>query len=208
MVASRYYCFVERSEYIFITKLNSDPESHIFTGPLIYFRPKWATFPEFLHRQKRLSNSLTYLCSPILKLDLLGSGTTEFHHTKPRYIPRRMRKRPPGGRITSRRMRARTFRSVGRCPACRPGGALWGCLRLGLERVRTRVAGNALPRTHPERKQLSAVHFQGANECFLGNVHFPELAHLFLTRLLLLQQLLLARRVAAVALGRHVLAHG
>jgi hypothetical protein len=53
-----------------------------------------------------------------------------------------------------------------------------------------------------------AVHFQCADKGLLRNIHTTELAHLLLTRLLLIQQLAFARGVAAVAFGRHVFAQG
>ena len=88
-------------------------------------------------------------------------------------------------------------------------GWLWdGC-------VPTPRGGNAvfcenrcLPLLH-RRPGWSAliVHFQGADKGFLRDVDFAELAHLFLARLLLVQQLALAACVAAVAFGGHVFAH-
>ena len=41
----------------------------------------------------------------------------------------------------------------------------------------------------------------------MRNFDLAEFAHLFLTRLLLVEQLALTRNIAAVALGNHVLAH-
>src|SRR5262249_58087737 len=54
----------------------------------------------------------------------------------------------------------------------------------------------------------SHIHLQGGDERLLRDVHLAELAHALLAFLLLLQQLALARGVAAVALGGHVLAEG
>src|SRR6056297_3075827 len=52
------------------------------------------------------------------------------------------------------------------------------------------------------------VHFERANKRLLWDFDTPELAHLLLTGLLLFQQLLFPARVAAVAFGGDVLAHG
>ena len=54
----------------------------------------------------------------------------------------------------------------------------------------------------------SHIHFQRGDEGFLRDVDLAELAHALLAFLLLLQQLALARGVAAVALGGDVLAEG
>src|SRR5207253_721907 len=53
---------------------------------------------------------------------------------------------------------------------------------------------------------LSYVHLQRRDERLLRDVDLAELAHALLAFLLLLQELALARHVAAVALGGHVLA--
>lgn len=58
--------------------------------------------------------------------------------------------------------------------------------------------GSALLIPHPQRGE----------EGFLGDVDLAVGAHPLLAFLLLLQQLLLAGDVAAVAFGGHVLAHG
>jgi hypothetical protein len=50
-------------------------------------------------------------------------------------------------------------------------------------------------------------HPQRGDEGFLGNAYIPILPHPRLALLLLVQQLLLARNVAAIAFRRHVLAH-
>src|SRR5918911_2906661 len=50
------------------------------------------------------------------------------------------------------------------------------------------------------------AHLECGDEGLLRDLDFAELAHLLLARLLLLEQLALARDVAAVALGEHVLA--
>jgi hypothetical protein len=50
------------------------------------------------------------------------------------------------------------------------------------------------------------VDLQHGEEGFLRDFHAPDLLHALLAFLLLLQQLLLARHVAAIALGQHVLA--
>src|SRR4051794_17438123 len=55
-------------------------------------------------------------------------------------------------------------------------------------------------------RALILVHFQGGDERLLRNVHLAELAHLLLARLLLVEQLALARDVAAVAFRGHVFA--
>src|SRR4051794_15593806 len=52
------------------------------------------------------------------------------------------------------------------------------------------------------------IHLQCRDEGFLGNFHLAELAHLLLPLLLLVEQLALARNVAAIAFRGHVLAHG
>src|SRR5438477_986680 len=49
---------------------------------------------------------------------------------------------------------------------------------------------------------------QHGQECLLRNVHLPHALHALLAFLLLLEQLALARDVAAVALGDHVLPQG
>ena len=53
-----------------------------------------------------------------------------------------------------------------------------------------------------------AVHLEGVYEGFLRDIHLAELPHLLFPGLLLVQQLALARRVAAVAFRGHVLAQG
>src|ERR1051325_927005 len=55
-------------------------------------------------------------------------------------------------------------------------------------------------------RSLSAVHLEGGNEGRLRDLHVAHLAHALLALLLLLEKLLLAADVAAVALGQHVLA--
>src|SRR3990167_4691806 len=57
-------------------------------------------------------------------------------------------------------------------------------------------------------RNLLAVALQHGKEGFLRNLDLAELLHALLAFLLLLEQFLLARGVAAVALGQHVLAHG
>src|SRR5688500_3810103 len=52
----------------------------------------------------------------------------------------------------------------------------------------------------------SILHLQYRQECFLRNLDGSYLLHALLARLLLLQQLALARDVTAVALCQHVLA--
>src|SRR3954470_22638334 len=52
----------------------------------------------------------------------------------------------------------------------------------------------------------STIHLQRRDERLLRDVDFPELAHLFLAFLLLLQKLALSRDIAAVALCGDVLA--
>lgn len=59
----------------------------------------------------------------------------------------------------------------------------------------------------PSRSIRSIIHLEGFDKRRLRDFHFAELAHLFLAGLLLFQQLFLARGVAAIALGRHILAH-
>src|SRR6266542_2830461 len=68
--------------------------------------------------------------------------------------------------------------------------------------------------THPHSArpqsdaQRSDVHLQRRDERLLRNLHLAELAHALLAFLLLLQELALARHVAAVAFRGHVLAEG
>src|SRR4051812_17047323 len=50
--------------------------------------------------------------------------------------------------------------------------------------------------------------FENGQKGLLGNFDVADLLHALLSFLLLLEQLALARDVAAVALGRHVLANG
>lgn len=54
---------------------------------------------------------------------------------------------------------------------------------------------------------LSIIHLQRRDKRLLRDVHLAELAHLLLTRFLLVQQFAFPRRVAAVAFRRHVFAH-
>src|SRR5688572_886293 len=54
---------------------------------------------------------------------------------------------------------------------------------------------------------LGLIELQDGEECLLGNLHAADLLHPLLPLLLLLEELALARDVAAVALGDHVLAH-
>src|SRR5208282_1359477 len=54
----------------------------------------------------------------------------------------------------------------------------------------------------------SHIHLQRGDESLLRDVDLAELAHALFTLLLLLQKLALARHVAAVAFGGHVLAEG
>lgn len=58
---------------------------------------------------------------------------------------------------------------------------------------------------HPD---LILIHFQRSDKSFLGDFHLAELAHAFLAGLLLVEQLALAGRIAAVALRGYVLAQG
>src|ERR1700748_3810467 len=58
----------------------------------------------------------------------------------------------------------------------------------------------------PRNDDASAIHLQRGNEGFLRDVDLAELPHLLLAFLLLLQNLALARDVAAVAFGGGVLA--
>src|SRR5690606_17168186 len=60
----------------------------------------------------------------------------------------------------------------------------------------------------PRLRRSLVVHLQNGKEGLLRDFHPTDLLHALLTFLLLLQQLLLARGVAAVALGQHVLAQG
>src|ERR1700691_4912181 len=53
---------------------------------------------------------------------------------------------------------------------------------------------------------LIRVHFKGGDKGFLRDFNLAELAHLLLALLLLVEELALARDVAAIAFGRHVLA--
>ena len=65
-----------------------------------------------------------------------------------------------------------------------------------------------LVKTEENSRNPSPIHLQRRNKRLLRNIHFPELAHLFLTSLLLVQQLPLTRDVAAIALRGHVFAQG
>src|SRR6266849_8950536 len=65
-----------------------------------------------------------------------------------------------------------------------------------------------MPATSAGMTSQSHIHFQRRNERLLRNVHLAELAHALLAFLLLLQELALARHVAAIALGGDVLAEG
>ena len=49
------------------------------------------------------------------------------------------------------------------------------------------------------------VQLENCQECLGWNLNGPQRAHLFLTLLLLFQQLLLTGNIAAVALGQHIL---
>ena len=66
------------------------------------------------------------------------------------------------------------------------------------------------PLGHPSRsactyqRPASCVHLQRRQERRLWDLHFAKLAHPLLALLLLLQQLALARDVAAIALRRHI----
>ena len=63
-------------------------------------------------------------------------------------------------------------------------------------------------RPPPLKIGQSIVHFEGCNKRLLRDLDLPKLAHPLLAGFLLLQQLLLPRGVAAIALGGHVFAHG
>ena len=67
-----------------------------------------------------------------------------------------------------------------------------------------------MPRTHWVRgiDLIFAVQLEYSHKCLGGQLNRAEGTHFLLAFLLLLQQLLLAGDVAAVALGKHVLAHG
>src|SRR6202035_798590 len=54
----------------------------------------------------------------------------------------------------------------------------------------------------------SDVHLEHGHECLLRNLHVAHPFHAALAFALLLEQLALPRDVAAVAFGKHVLAHG
>lgn len=54
----------------------------------------------------------------------------------------------------------------------------------------------------------SPIHLQRADESFLRYINFSKLPHFLFTRLLLIKQLPLPRRVPAVAFRCHILAHG
>src|SRR5690606_4764969 len=70
-------------------------------------------------------------------------------------------------------------------------------------------------RGHPDGPDISPTnfcrsiipHFERLDERLLGNLHLAELAHLLFPLLLFFKELALARRVAAIAFGGHVLAH-
>ena len=52
------------------------------------------------------------------------------------------------------------------------------------------------------------IQFQHTHEGLLRNLHVPHLAHPLLSFFLLLQKLLLAADIAAIALGQHIFSHG
>src|SRR5690242_9108888 len=58
------------------------------------------------------------------------------------------------------------------------------------------------------RHALFALYLQNREERLLRDFHRPDLLHAALARLLFFQQLFLARDVAAIALGEHILAQG
>ena len=51
------------------------------------------------------------------------------------------------------------------------------------------------------------VHLEHCKECRLGHLHITNLAHTFLTLLLLLQQLTLTADITTITLGSHILTH-
>lgn len=59
-----------------------------------------------------------------------------------------------------------------------------------------------------KRRSLLLTHPQRSDESFLRDRYVSVFSHSSLALLLLLQQLLLARDIAAIAFRRHVLAHG
>src|SRR3990172_11469391 len=68
-------------------------------------------------------------------------------------------------------------------------------------------AGCGEQQEHDQSEIHLLLHLQYRQERFLRNLDVADLFHALLARLLLFQQLFLARDVAAVALGEHVLAH-
>src|SRR3954470_18092921 len=60
-------------------------------------------------------------------------------------------------------------------------------------------------RAHRPRRPSVLVHLQRRDEGLLRDLDLAELAHALLALLLLLEQFALARNIAAVALGEHVL---
>ncbi len=110
-----------------------------------------------------------------------------------------------------------------RTPACRPSGIAERCLNW--HPILTEV-GNGLGQRLPhsaiespdgevqcrpsaaivaQRCRLILVGAEHGDECFLRDVDAAELLHLRLPLLLLLQQLVFARHVAAIQLGGHIL---
>ena len=64
----------------------------------------------------------------------------------------------------------------------------------------------SVERVKVEARVASIIHLERRNKRFLRDIHFPELPHLFLTGLLLVQELAFPRRVTTVALRRYVFA--
>jgi hypothetical protein len=60
----------------------------------------------------------------------------------------------------------------------------------------------------PDRRYCSGIDLQRRDERLLRDVDLAELPHFLFALLLLVEQFAFAGGVAAVALGRHVLAHG
>src|SRR5207244_8582013 len=115
---------------------------------------------------------------------------------------------PGGGASTGRRARARRRR-----PRWRGGARSRRLCRSRARRGRppppTRPRGPAPRVWRPRRVPWpgSSLHLQHRQERLLRDLHRSDRLHPLLAFLLLLEKLALARDVAAVALGEHVLAH-
>src|SRR6185437_10680978 len=77
----------------------------------------------------------------------------------------------------------------------------------GLEHINVAGSAGVPARGGIKLAPLIGVHFQRGDERLLRDVDAAEAPHLLFSRLLLVEQLALARDVAAIAFRRDVLAH-